>query len=140
GRAGESGAASAAGPARAGPGALPGPAAATPKMLCDGNEMCASAAIFSGCEFFGGYPITPSTEVMQILSRELPGYGGVGLPAEDEISGGGAAVGASFAGKKAMSAPPGAGVAPKTEGPGLASPPAPPPGLLAVPLRRPSTR
>src|SRR5262249_8916064 len=97
------------------------PVGASPKMLCDGNEMCASAAIFSGCEFFGGYPITPSTEVMQILARELPRYGGVVLQAEDEISGVGAAVGASFAGKKSMTATSGPGMSLKTEVLGLAS-------------------
>jgi len=103
------------------PRALARPAAPSPKLLCDGNEMCASAAIFSGCEFFGGYPITPSTEVMQILSRELPKYGGVVLQAEDEISGVGAAVGASFAGKKSMTATSGPGMSLKTEMLGLAS-------------------
>jgi 2-oxoglutarate/2-oxoacid ferredoxin oxidoreductase subunit alpha len=105
----------------AAPRALARPEASAPKLLCDGNEMCASAAIFSGCEFFGGYPITPSTEVMQILSRELPRYGGVVLQAEDEISGVGATVGASFAGKKSMTATSGPGMSLKTEVLGLAS-------------------
>ena len=49
------------------------------------------AAIFAGCEFFGGYPITPSTEIMQFLSREIWKYGGAVLQAEDEIAGIGAA-------------------------------------------------
>ena len=75
-----------------------------PKLLADGNEMCAAGAIFAGCTFFGGYPITPSTEIMQFLGRELWKYGGVFLQAEDEIAGAGAAVGASFAGHKAMTA------------------------------------
>ena len=48
--------------APSGPAALP----AGGKLVADGNEMCAAAAIFAGCEFFGGYPITPSTEIMQI--------------------------------------------------------------------------
>src|SRR5262249_15077909 len=134
-----SGIAFAAGHPLASPRALARPAAATPKMLCDGNEMCASAAIFSGCEFFGGYPITPSTEVMQILSRELPGYGGVVLQAEDEISGVGAAVGASFAGKKAMSATSGPGMSLKTEVLGLASIAELPLVLLDVQRGGPST-
>jgi 2-oxoglutarate ferredoxin oxidoreductase subunit alpha len=62
--------------------------------------MCAAAAIFAGCEFFGGYPITPSTEIMQTLARDLWRYGGTVLQAEDEIAGLGAVVGASFAGRK----------------------------------------
>jgi 2-oxoglutarate/2-oxoacid ferredoxin oxidoreductase subunit alpha len=71
--------------------------------------MCGAAAIFAGCTFFGGYPITPSTEIMQYLGRELWKYGGVVLQAEDEIAGIGAVVGASFAGKKAMTATSGPG-------------------------------
>ena len=90
-------------------------------LLADGNEMCAAAAIFAGCTFFGGYPITPSTEIMQFLGRELWKYGGVVLQAEDEIAGCGAAVGASFAGRKAMTATSGPGMSLKTEMLGLAS-------------------
>ena len=93
----------------------------SPRMLCDGNEMCAAGALFAGVEFFGGYPITPSTEVMQLLSRDLWQYGGVVLQAEDEIAGIGAAVGASFAGRKAMTATSGPGMDLKTEILGLAS-------------------
>ncbi len=93
----------------------------TAKLLTDGNDMTAAGAIFAGCQFFGGYPITPSTEVMQMLSRELWKYGGAVLQAEDEIAGIGAAVGASFAGKKAMTATSGPGMALKTEMMGLAS-------------------
>ncbi|MGZ3446485.1 MAG: 2-oxoacid:acceptor oxidoreductase subunit alpha [Myxococcaceae bacterium] len=121
------------------PRALARPAAPQPKLLCDGNEMCASAALFSGCEFFGGYPITPSTEVMQILSRELPKYGGVVLQAEDEISGVGAAVGASFAGKKSMTATSGPGMSLKTEMLGLATIAELPLVLLNVQRGGPST-
>ncbi len=121
------------------PRALARPAAPQPKLLCDGNEMCASAAVFSGCEFFGGYPITPSTEVMQILSRELPKYGGVVLQAEDEISGVGAAVGASFAGKKSMTATSGPGMSLKTEMLGLATIAELPLVLLNVQRGGPST-
>ena len=100
--------------------ALPAPGAAG-KLVADGNEMCAAAAIFAGCEFFGGYPITPSTEIMQTLSRELWRYGGTVLQAEDEIAGLGAVVGASFAGKKAMTATSGPGMSLKTEMLGLAT-------------------
>lgn len=98
------------------------PAPGAPAMLLsDGNDMCAAGAIFAGCEFFGGYPITPSTEIMQFLSREIWSYGGALLQAEDEIAGIGSAIGASFAGKKAMTATSGPGMSLKTEMLGLAS-------------------
>jgi len=92
-----------------------------PRLLTDGNDMCAAAAIFAGCSFFGGYPITPSTEIMQFLSRELWRYGGTVLQAEDEIAGIGAVVGASFAGRKAMTATSGPGMSLKSEILGLAT-------------------
>ncbi len=101
--------------------AIAPPPTATAKLLADGNEMCAAAAIFAGCDFFGGYPITPSTEIMQFLGRELWKYGGVVLQAEDEIAGVGSALGASFAGKKAMTATSGPGMSLKTEILGLAT-------------------
>jgi 2-oxoglutarate/2-oxoacid ferredoxin oxidoreductase subunit alpha len=91
------------------------------RMLTDGNEMCAAAAIFAGCEFFGGYPITPSTEIMQYLGREIWKYGGTMMQAEDEIAGIGAVVGASFAGRKAMTATSGPGMSLKSEILGLAT-------------------
>ena len=97
------------------------PLASGRKWLADGNEMCASAAIFAGCEFFGGYPITPSTEIMQSLSRDLWKFGGAVLQAEDEIAGVGAAIGASFAGRKAMTATSGPGMSLMTEMLGLAT-------------------
>jgi len=90
-------------------------------LLTDGNDMCAAAAIFAGCTFFSGYPITPSTEIMQFFDREIWKYGGSLLQAEDEIAGIGAVVGASFAGKKAMTATSGPGMSLKTEMLGLAS-------------------
>jgi 2-oxoglutarate ferredoxin oxidoreductase subunit alpha len=92
-----------------------------PKLLTDGNDMCAAAAIFAGCTFFSGYPITPSTEIMQFLDREIWKYGGTVMQAEDEIAGIGAVVGASFAGRKAMTATSGPGMSLKTEMLGLAT-------------------
>jgi 2-oxoglutarate ferredoxin oxidoreductase subunit alpha len=97
------------------------PATAGRKLLADGNEMCAAAAIFAGCRFFGGYPITPSTEIMQFLNREIWKYDGTLFQAEDEIAGIGAALGASFAGTKAMTATSGPGMSLKTEILGLAT-------------------
>lgn len=75
-----------------------------------GNIVCARAAIASGCRFFAGYPITPSSEIMEYMSNELPKAGGVFLQAEDEIASIAAVIGASWAGAKAMTA---------TSGPGL---------------------
>jgi 2-oxoglutarate ferredoxin oxidoreductase subunit alpha len=97
------------------------PAVGAGKLVVDGNDMCAAAAIFAGCQFFGGYPITPSSEIMQFFAREVWKYGGTMLQAEDEIAGIGAVVGASFAGKKAMTATSGPGMSLKTEMLGLAS-------------------
>jgi len=91
------------------------------KLVVDGNDMCAAAALFAGCQFFGGYPITPSSEIMQFFGREVWKYGGTMLQAEDEIAGIGAVVGASFAGKKAMTATSGPGMSLKTEMLGLAT-------------------
>lgn len=91
------------------------------RVIADGNELCAKAAIQAGCKFFGGYPITPATEIMQHLQRDLWAHGGSVLQAEDEIAGIGAALGASFAGKKAMTATSGPGLSLKTEILGLAS-------------------
>jgi 2-oxoglutarate/2-oxoacid ferredoxin oxidoreductase subunit alpha len=91
------------------------------KLVADGNDVCAAAAIFSGCQFFAGYPITPSSEIMQFLTREIWKYGGVALQAEDEIASIGAALGASFAGQKAMTATSGPGLSLKAEILGLAS-------------------
>lgn len=108
-------------------------------LKMDGNDMCAAAAIYAGCDVFGGYPITPSTEVMQHLTKELWRYGGAVLQAEDEIAGIGVAVGASFAGKKAMTATSGPGMSLKTEMLGLASIAELPLVLLNVQRGGPST-
>ena len=90
-------------------------------LVTDGNEMCAKAALFAGCRFFSGYPITPATEIMQHMQRELWKHGGSFLQAEDEIAGAAAAVGASFAGRKSMTATSGPGLSLKAEVLGLAS-------------------
>jgi 2-oxoglutarate ferredoxin oxidoreductase subunit alpha len=99
----------------------PAPPSARPKLLLDGNQMCASAALYAGCRFFSGYPITPSSEVMHFLGEEIWKHGGALLQAEDEIAGIGAAIGASFAGRKAFTATSGPGLSLKAEMLGLAS-------------------
>jgi 2-oxoglutarate ferredoxin oxidoreductase subunit alpha len=97
------------------------PEGSVSKYVVDGNDLCAAAAIVAGCTFFGGYPITPSSEIMHFFGREIWKYGGTMLQAEDEIAGIGAVIGASFAGKKAMTATSGPGMSLKTEMLGLAS-------------------
>jgi 2-oxoglutarate ferredoxin oxidoreductase subunit alpha len=99
----------------------PPPAGDRRRLLTDGNDICAAAALFAGCKFFGGYPITPASEIMQYLGREIWKHGGSLLQAEDEIAGIAAAVGASFAGVKAMTATSGPGLSLKAEVLGLAS-------------------
>ena len=74
-----------------------------------GNEACAYGALNAGCRFFGGYPITPSTEIAEIMARELPLVQGTFAQMEDEIASIGSVIGASIAGKKAMTATSGPG-------------------------------
>jgi len=92
-----------------------------PKMIIDGNSAVAAAAVAAGLEFFAGYPITPSTEVMQWLMVHLPRFGGRVVQAEDEISAMAMVCGASFAGSKAMTTTSGPGLSLKTELIGMAS-------------------
>lgn len=77
--------------------------------LLQGNEACARGAIYAGCNFFGGYPITPSTEVAEEMARMLPKHGGKFIQMEDEIAGIGTVLGAAAAGAKAMTATSGPG-------------------------------
>src|SRR5512135_1551506 len=86
-----------------------------------GNEACAEAAIASGVRFFAGYPITPSTEIAEILSKRLPAIGGKFMQMEDEIASMGAILGASLAGVKVMTATSGPGFSLKQELIGYAS-------------------
>ena len=75
-----------------------------------GNEAVAEGALLAGCTFFAGYPITPSTEIMEVMARRLPHVEhGVFLQMEDEIASAGAIIGASLAGRKAMTATSGPG-------------------------------
>jgi 2-oxoglutarate ferredoxin oxidoreductase subunit alpha len=74
-----------------------------------GNEACAEAALYAGLDFYAGYPITPSTEIMEILSHRLPQAGGKFIQMEDEISSLCAIIGASLTGRKVMTATSGPG-------------------------------
>ncbi len=74
-----------------------------------GNQACAEAAIAAGCRFFAGYPITPASEIAEIMSRELPKVDGVYLQMEDEIAAVSAVIGSSWGGKLSMTATSGPG-------------------------------
>jgi 2-oxoglutarate ferredoxin oxidoreductase subunit alpha len=71
--------------------------------------------IDAGCRFFGGYPITPSTEIAEVMAEELPKYGGAFIQMEDEIGGIAAAIGGSIAGRKSMTGTSGPGFSLKQE-------------------------
>jgi len=75
-----------------------------------GNEAVVEGALIAGCSFFGGYPITPSSEIMEIMASRLPvTEDGAFIQLEDEIASMGAVIGASLAGRKAMTATSGPG-------------------------------
>ena len=76
----------------------------------NGDHACAEGAIAAGCRFFGGYPITPSTEIAERLARRLPEVEGVFIQMEDELGSIATILGASAAGTRSMTA---------TSGPGL---------------------
>ncbi len=77
--------------------------------LMQGNEAIGWGALAAGCRFYAGYPITPSTEIAEILARELPKVGGKFIQMEDEIASMAAIIGASVGGLKSMTATSGPG-------------------------------
>jgi 2-oxoglutarate ferredoxin oxidoreductase subunit alpha len=89
--------------------------------LISGNHACALGAVAAGCRFFAGYPITPSSEVAERLSRLLPEVDGVFVQMEDEIASIAAVIGASMGGVKALTATSGPGFSLKQENIGYAA-------------------
>ncbi len=89
--------------------------------LMQGNEAVAEGAIAAGVRFFGGYPITPSTEIAEMMAKLLPKVGGTFIQMEDEIASMGVILGASLAGKKVLTASSGPGISLKQELIGYAS-------------------
>ena len=77
--------------------------------MLQGNEAVVEGALRAGCRFFAGYPITPATEISEILSVKLPLVDGTFIQMEDEIASLGAVIGASLAGVKSMTATSGPG-------------------------------
>lgn len=90
------------------------------EVVMIGNHLAAQAAVDCGCMFFGGYPITPSSEVMEYISDVLPAVGGTCIQMEDEIAGVAVATGAAMSGVRAMTATSGPGISLKAENLGLA--------------------
>ncbi len=89
-------------------------------LLMQGNEACAEGAIYAGCRFFAGYPITPSSEIAEYMAMRLPQVGGIFIQMEDEIASMGAIIGASLGGLKSMTATSGPGFSLKQENLGYA--------------------
>jgi 2-oxoglutarate ferredoxin oxidoreductase subunit alpha len=89
-------------------------------LFVQGNEACVEGALYAGLDFFAGYPITPSTEVAELLSYRLPARGRKFIQMEDEISSMCAIIGASLTGKKSMTATSGPGFSLKQEAIGFA--------------------
>ena len=74
-----------------------------------GNQACAEAAIVAGCRFFAGYPITPASEIAEIMSQQLPKIGGTYVQMEDEIAAISAVIGGAWGGSLSMTATSGPG-------------------------------
>ncbi|HOP09244.1 MAG TPA: 2-oxoacid:acceptor oxidoreductase subunit alpha [Candidatus Methanofastidiosa archaeon] len=79
------------------------------EQFIQGDKACVYGALIAGCSFFAGYPITPATEISEEMSRLLPKIGGVFMQMEDEIASMGAIIGASWTGRKTMTATSGPG-------------------------------
>ena len=99
----------------------PGTPDGVARMVVAGNQAIAMGAIAAGCRVYAGYPITPATDIMEFLAAELPKIGGSVVQAEDEMSALGMAIGASYAGKKSMTATSGPGISLMIELMGLAT-------------------
>ncbi|MBQ4421520.1 MAG: 2-oxoacid:acceptor oxidoreductase subunit alpha [Schwartzia sp.] len=89
-------------------------------LLLQGNQAVVEGAIAAGVRFYGGYPITPSTEIAEGMAKRLPQVGGKFMQTEDELAGIGTVLGASLGGAKAMTATSGPGFSLKQEMIGMA--------------------
>ena len=93
----------------------------TKAVLLQGNEAVAEGALRAGCRFFAGYPITPATEILEVLSIKIPAQEGTFIQMEDEIASLAAVIGASLTGVKAMTATSGPGFSLMQENLGFAA-------------------
>ncbi|HZF00273.1 MAG TPA: 2-oxoacid:acceptor oxidoreductase subunit alpha [Methylomirabilota bacterium] len=90
------------------------------QVVMNGNEALGFGLIAAGVRFGAGYPITPWSDIMELLRRELPKYGGTFVQTEDEIAAVSMAIGASYAGRVAVTGSSGPGISLKTEALGWA--------------------
>jgi 2-oxoglutarate ferredoxin oxidoreductase subunit alpha len=97
------------------------------QVVMNGNEAMAFGLIAAGVRFGAGYPITPWSDIMELLRRELPKYGGTFMQTEDEIAAISMAIGAGYAGRVAVTGSSGPGIALKSEAAGWA-------GMAEIPL------
>ncbi len=97
------------------------PGSPTKKLVVTGNDALAMGALFAGVRFYAGYPITPASEIMEWMAKHLPKFDGTFIQTEDEIAALTMAIGASFAGQKAMTATSGPGLSLMTESIDLAA-------------------
>lgn len=97
------------------------------RLIMMGNDAIAYGALVAGCRFMAGYPITPATDILEWMSKQLPKFGGVVVQAEDELAAINMTLGAAFAGVRAFTATSGPGQALMTEAIGLA-------GVLEIPV------
>src|SRR5207244_2162767 len=91
-----------------------------PQVVMTGNEALAFGLIAAGVRFGAAYPITPWSDVMELLRRELPKYGGTFVQCEDEIAAISMALGAGYSGRVAVTGSSGPGISLKTEALGYA--------------------
>lgn len=88
--------------------------------IIHGNEACVEGALIAGCKYFAGYPITPASEVAEIMAAKMPANNGVFIQMEDELASINALIGAAWGGMKAMTATSGPGFSLMQEGIGYA--------------------
>lgn len=98
-----------------------GPVEKADRVVLNGNQALVAGALAAQCGFFAGYPITPASDIMEGMAKELPAVGGTFLQAEDEMAALAAVLGASYGGVRAMTATSGPGFSLMTELIGLSS-------------------
>lgn len=108
-------------------------------IIAQGNQACVLGALAAGCRFFAGYPITPASEIAELMARDLPAAGGVFMQMEDEIASIAAVVGAAWGGAKACTATSGPGFSLMQEGIGYAAETETPCVIINVQRGGPST-
>jgi 2-oxoglutarate ferredoxin oxidoreductase subunit alpha len=91
------------------------------RLVMSGNDAIVAGALHAGCRYFAGYPITPASDILESMARELPKLGGICLQAEDEMAALASCIGASYGGTKVMTATSGPGFSLMMELLGLAS-------------------